>query len=491
MRPRARRLFAHIRRLLCGTAVAAGTAMASPAEASPDDKSPILVFESHVGPRTPEAERVLEPLRDALESHGFAARPESILKIAGGNAPRPGIIDSGLTAPALAQRVDDGYIDYTQSNFDGALKTLNEAIRLIHRNPGLLALDTGNSRMVVKAYVSLANSHARLGHTAESIAAMTELIRLYPSVAVTSASFGPEAERLYRGAWKRVRAMGRGQLAITAGHPQAIIFVECQIRGIGTARLVDLIPGRYRVFVQVPGSVSRQYEVEVRPDEDSELDIAWNVDSSLLVSEPWIGFQFASEAERGRESLLAGALARRWDAGEIVAVIGLMKLQDKPAVIGTLYRTDDGKVIRSALLSLDGVDTARLIALAQFLADGTPAGDIEILAGAVPPPVTAHAHQPVDEQGRRRARWIIYSGAAAIAAGVGLVLLDEDAIMRPGMLVQDEHYLNTAAGGVVLGAAGVASIGLGLWWSLRTKSAAVPTLSVGPAHAEVGWAGRF
>jgi tetratricopeptide (TPR) repeat protein len=489
MRMRTRRLFALVHRLLCGTAVAAGAAMTSLAQAAPDGKPPILVFEAHVGPRTEAAERVLGPLRDALESHGFAARPETILKIAGGNAPRPGIMDPGITASAIAQRVDDGYIDYTQNNFEAAIKTLNEAIRLIHRNPGVLALDTGNSRLVIKAYVSLANSHARLGHAAESVAAMTELIRTYPSLAVTSASFGPEAERLYRGVWKHVRSTGRGQLAITAGHPQALIFVDAQIRGIGTASLGDLIPGRYRVFIHVPGTAGRQYEIDVRPNEDSKLDISWNVDSSLLISDPWIGFQFLNEAQRGRESLLAGALARRWDAGEIVAVIGLMKLQDKPAVIGTLYRTD-GKVIRSALLSLDEVDTARLIALAQFLADGTPAGDLEILAGAAAPAASVHARGAKRAPGARRARWVIYGGAAAVAVGAGLFLIDEDGVTKPNVPVPAQYW-DTAPGGLALGAVGAASVGLGLWWSHRTKSSSAPTLSVSSSHAELGWAGRF
>lgn len=273
------------RRLVCGAAiagtVAAGTARAAPA------KRPILVFEAHVGPRTEEAARVLGPLRDALESHGFAARPESILKIAGGRAPRAGLMDAGITAATIAQRVDDGYVEYTQSNFAQAIETLNDAIKLIQRNPGAVAFDTSNAKMVFKAYVGLANSHARLGHAAEAVAAMTELIRMYPSVPVTRATYGPEADHIHRGVTKQIRAMGRGDLSITTGHPQAMIFVDNQLRGIGAARLGDMIPGLYRVFVQVPGSGGRQYEVEVRSDDESVLEIAWSVDSLLVIDESY------------------------------------------------------------------------------------------------------------------------------------------------------------------------------------------------------------
>ncbi|HWO27131.1 MAG TPA: hypothetical protein VNO30_50725 [Kofleriaceae bacterium] len=492
-------------RLSCviAAASAASAAMPGAAQATPS-KQPIPVFEVHFGPRAAEAERVLGPLRDALESHGFAARPESILKIAGGNAPRPGIMDLGVTAKVIAQRVDDGYLDYMQGNFETAIKALNEAIKLIQRNPALLAIDTGNSTLMVKALVGLASSHARLGHEPETMAAMDELVRMYPSVAVMSASFGPEAERLHHAAWKRSRALGRGRIAITAGHPQAVIFVDGQIRGLGTASLVDLIPGLYRVFIQIPGTIGRQYEVEVRPNEDHQLDLAWSVDSALIISDSWIGFELTSEDPRGREAQLAGALVERWQAGDRVVIIGLRRLprplmpQDKPVVIGTLYRTD-GKVIRNAQVGLDGVNGSngpRLIALAQFLADGTPAAGLEILDGearpAAPPPAgpgpaPAPAREPAPGG---RARWFIFGGAAACAAGLGLYLVDQDSVSMPGLPVQ-ERYWNTAPYGIAFGAAGVVSIGVGLWWSYRTKSSSRPTFSAGVSHAELGWSGRF
>jgi hypothetical protein len=503
MRTRIRRLFELLRRLRRAAAAAAtsaclvtaSAAMTSPAQAAPAGKRPVLVFEAHVGPRAPDAERVLGPLRDALESHGFAARPESILKIAGGNAPRPGIMDLGVTAAAIAQRIDDGYLDYTQNNFEAAIKTLSEAIKLVQRNPALLTSDTGNSKLVVKAFVALASSHARLGHAPEAEAAMAELVRMYPSVAVTSASFGPEAERLYHAAWKQSRTLGRGQLAITAGHPQALIFVDRQIRGVGTASLGDLIPGLYRIFIQVPGTIGRQYEVEVHSDEDRKLDIAWNVDSALLISDSWIGFELSREAQPGREAQLAGALAQRWDAGDVVAIIGLMKPQDKPVVIGSLYRTD-AKVIRSAQVSLDRVDTPQLIALAQFLADGTPARGIELLTGSeapVPKPlsVSASAHALArGPAGKGRARWLIYGGLAALVASLGLVVTDEDPVAMPFEQVS-RRYWDTAPYGLAVGAVGVAAIGVGLWWSYRTKSSSRPTLSVSLSHAELGWVRRF
>jgi hypothetical protein len=441
----------------------------------------ILVLEAHVGRRTEAAARVLEPLRDALHRQGLTARPDAILDFAGTRGPRPGLLDPGITASAIAQRVDDGYLAYTSNNFEPAIRTLHEAIRLIQRNPAILAVDTGYARMIFKAYVSLVNSHARLGRVAESVAAMTELIRRYPAIPVTRAIYGPEAEKIYRGVWKQVRAMGRGQLTVTTGHPAAMIFVDNQLRGIGSANLSDLIPGTYQVLIQAPGSVDRQYQVDVRPNEESAIDIAWDVDASVYVGDQWVGLVFATEAERRREAAVAGALSRRWAAGDPIAIVGLTKVQDKPAILGTLY-THEGSVIRSALLSVDRADADSLLALARFLADGTSGAGVEVLRGAEP----RASPRRSDRLGRR----LIYAGSAAVAAGVVLYLLDEDAGAPPGKPVP-KSYFDSGPPGVALGAVGVAAIGVGLWRVHRARARAAPVISLEPSRVTIGWAGAF
>jgi hypothetical protein len=466
-------------RLACVAALASAvvTSTAHTAAAKPP-----IVLEVHTGPRTEASARALVRLREALESQGFAARPESILELAGGDAPRPGIVDTGITAAALAEHVHDGYSEYTQNNFEQAIALLNAAIALIQRNPGVMVVNIEHAKLIFKAYVNLANSHTRLGHDAQAAAAMTELIRMYPSVAVTRAIYGPEAEQLYRAVWKQVRAMGHGRLAITTDDSQAMIFVDNQLRGKGTAQLDDLIPGLYRVFVQVPGSAGRQYEVAVRPDGDSALDITWSIDSSLYISERWIGLQLVGDTDREREAILAGALARRWKAGTIFAVIGPIGLQGKPALIGTLYRTG-GKVIRRASLILDGAEPAGLRDLARFLADGTPAAGITILAGA-------DARRGPARKSARRGRWFIYGGVAVAAAGIGLYLIDEDPVTRPDVPVKP-YYRDSAPHGIALGAVGILSIGVGLWWWHRKSSLSAPIVSVGPSLTAIGWASRF
>src|ERR1041384_936552 len=54
---------------------------------------PILVLESYVGQRPANADAVMAPLLDELEQRGFATRPASVLELAGGGAPPPGVRD--------------------------------------------------------------------------------------------------------------------------------------------------------------------------------------------------------------------------------------------------------------------------------------------------------------------------------------------------------------------------------------------------------------
>jgi hypothetical protein len=54
-----------------------------------------------------------------------------------------------------------------------------------------------------------------------------------------------------------------------------------------------------------------------------------------------------------------------------------------------------------------------------------------------------------------------------------------------------KYYWDTAPAGIALGAAGIVSVGVGLWWSLRTRSSSAPLVSLGSSHATIGWTTGF
>ena len=444
-----------------------------------------FVLEAHTGERPSSVAAIIDPVLDELERRGFVARPGSVIKQLGGRAPRPGILDGGKTAAEIAQQVESGFDAFTKGKYKDAAAALALAVHQIKRNPGLLVLDATNARATFHAFVGLALSQSKLGYTAESIETMTELLRTFSTQSVTRTEYGPQAEQFYRSVQRQTLGLGHGRLAISAGNEHAMIFVDGELRGMGKAALADLIPGTYRVFIQVPGTAGRQYEAEVQAGGDSTLDIDWHVDSALVVSNPWVGFVFASDAERVKEAAYAAALAHRW-ASDTIVVVGTTRLHDRAGVIATMYRAT-GDVVRSALVVPGDHEEARLQSLARFIAEGTPSDVLERVTGAVaPPPPTERVDAPASARVPLGTKLGLGAGAALVTAGVVALVIDQDP--DPGR----RYYRDAAPLGVALGLAGAASIGVGLWWwHHRRGESAAPAVSLGPSHAWLGWAGRF
>lgn len=544
---------------------AVASAAASTAAHGAPAGEPIIVLKARVGASAPnEADSITPLLDDELEALGFAARPSTIARILGGRMPRPGILDPGLTVADIIHPIELGYDAWAQGLFSEAEKKLLPAIAKVNRNPALLVADTKNLDATFKALVALALSQAKLGRTTQSAETMTNLIRVFRTRPISRAEYGPPAEQLYRTIARQVLAGGTGQLFVTTGTEQAVVFVDGQIRGIGRAAVADMLPGKHHVFVQVPATAGLQYEVEVRAMEDTNLNVVWDVDTALKVTEPWIGLVFSTEAERGKEAMFAGELARRWGGQGMIAVVGRLELQGRPALIGTLYRAG-GAIVRSAVTTLEGDRTLSIRSLARYLADGTVSRELNVIpsGGNEPVPelaaraslgpptstvlaktvgtaglvaitaggllyVTGSPDGSVHEDRRTAAVQVVVggsvvlgaggylwlreahsttrltaaalgAGASAAIAGGALFLTDEDAT------ADSRYYRDTERIGLIVGAAGLAMTGVGLWLLHREAEdprssaapeagghpAAMPIVAVGPGHALVGCAGRF
>jgi len=493
------------------------------ARADTTSTKPILVLESHVGPRPAELGRVMRTLDDLLEKHGFAARPATILRLAERDVPRPGILDADLTAAQIAQHLNDGWSKFVAAQWDEAIDTLTIALAEAHRNPSLVVNDTSNLDLTFKAYVALAVSQQRTADAGSAARTMIETIRMFPSRPVArSEAWGREGERLYRDLYRQVGAMGRGRLSIAAGSPDAAIFVDGQLRGMGAATLADLVPGAYRVFIRMPGAIGRQYETNVSPNDDTYLNVEAELDASLRVTDAWIGFQFTSEAARGKERKYAGELARRWTGRDAVVVLVTGWDKGRPIVEGVRYH--EGIEVRRARIYADASETGGSSQqLVQFLTDGRSAAGIEILrTDATPAPAVVRRHwgraskitlgtgavvlaassalyfaSPGDDHLRptyddrktpalgvftggsvvvglgtylylREARSagmipaaLVGAGAAAMLSGAMLYVADQDPYLGHGW--QRPTYRETSTAGLIIGGAGIALAGAGIW----------------------------
>jgi hypothetical protein len=183
------------------------------------------------------------------------------------------------------------------------------------------------------------------------------------------------------------------------------------------------------------------------------------------VDKRWVGFELANDKERYKEAIYGAAFVRRCSRQDRFAVVGTVKLQGRPALIGTLYRTT-GLALRSAVIvledALDDADDATLGALARFLGDGTPADGLDIVAaGAAAAPAV-----PARRGSSLPPKLLVAAGAAAVVAGVVLYAYDED--IPPLGQPQPKTYFDSAVPGIALAVAGAVAMGAGGWWWARS-----------------------
>ena len=531
---------------------------------------PIIVLKARVGlAGSGDVDAMTSIIDEQFEAAGFASKPETIARVLGGRMPRAGILDRGLSAADLMRPIELGYNDWFRGLFTDAVKKLLPAKEMLLRNPGLLVADTKNLDSTFKGLVALSLSQLRT-QPDDAAKTMTELVRIFRTRPVPRGDWGRPAEDYWRSIAKPLLAGPTGQLYVTTGSPQAVIYVDNQIRGIGKAE-VDLLPGPHHVLAQVPATAGLQYEVELNANENTYLDIAWDAETKFVAGYPWIGFALTSEAERNRVAAFAGELAHRWDGQGMLVVVDMIRYQGDPMLVGTLYRAS-GKIVRSAATSLDGNVTSQVRQLAKFLADGTVGSSLKLIRHDVAEPtssmemlsspprstliakvvggagalaftigtlvyVTSKADdytQPTYDDKRSPAVKAVVGGSIVLGSGVYLWLRESDSagtlsslalgagtasILAGSVLYltdedmhsqgyQRQYYRDTGSLGIVVGVAGLATAGVGLWLWRReetrpasgTTSAApsqhrdvavAPLVSVDPSHVLLGWAGAF
>jgi hypothetical protein len=510
---------------------AAGTTVA---EAKPGAST--IVLEAHVGQRTPEVAAAMAPVLDELERHGFAVSPEVIRQLLGGRAPRPGRLDEGKTIADIKQLVSAGRSAFDKGMLEASEKALRGAVELIRRNPTLLVLDTNNERVTYNAFASLSMTLYKRGNIDESNKVMLDLLRV-SSRPIPQDDFGPKAIDLHAEAEKRAQAMGRGSLAISVSDSRAMVFVDYTYRGMGQVALGDQLPGRHSVLVQVPGTVGLQYVRDVQAGTANALDVNWEAEFMLHLEGLWAGFLLATEDERARESLLVTELARHLGVDDVIILSaqkvggvefigGIQYPANGEPPIGAFAPINGGEPLLRALGTYlyNGTMAAGLRVL-RAPAKGEPstvadrdsgipsswmptwvpaavtgAGAAVMLGGAV-----AYIGKPYDPSkpradatdGRYTIVDIMVGGSAVLGAGVylwsreslsarplaagalGLGIASTAVGVQLYLVNQDgsaagpRYIRQTKTAGVIVGAAGLALSGAGIWLLHRDRASAV------------------
>jgi hypothetical protein len=305
------------------------------------------------------------------------------LNITGPGVPRPGVLDEGLTAAAIAKEANDGIAQYGVPDCKRALQLLTPAVAKIERNPALLVVDTSNLDLTFKARGTIAVCDARQGDERAAKRAMREAIRVSSQRPISrNDMWGPEGEKLYRDTMAEAQTLGRGQLSIAAGDLDAAIFVDGQLRGMGHANIADMIPGTAHVFIRPPGNgpgnVGRQYEVEVKANDTTSLIVDAKLDNIIWITDAYAALVFAGAEEQSKlEAKLATDFSQRWAGSDIVVLVSPETLPDgHSAAVARLVQ--GGREKRAARVPLDGTSRG-LASLAKFLADGQEGPGMDVL----------------------------------------------------------------------------------------------------------------
>ena len=423
-----------------------------------------IVFESYVGNRPPEAERIMPLVRMVFERRGFTVDPKILARQLHEHAYRPGISSpkSGELGELLKRQDTAGENYFAAGNFAAAATELGKLITTIRQNPLALARTLKYRELAMRALVFYALAKGRQAQAPdlkqddltaalrERDDMMDELVRSFPSKVISARAFGAEAEPLFLEARDRLDKARRGRLSITVNDPEAVIYLNEIVHGTAKVDVGDIVPGTYRVLVQAPTGESRQYDVEVAASQVARLTIDWDLDSLINIG-IWVGFRFPTEKDHAREALLVHQLAEQYTDAAIAATLTITSAHGHVAVIGTSYDVHHGRLLRSGIVELPGrpaEDEKQLNRLVDRLM-GIPSGDgvqavphpeytplpssetvdVFAIARPVPPSGSAAASQDVptscalaspDRHGTTQ--WLVAGGATASlsVAAVGL-----------------------------------------------------------------------
>jgi len=242
-----------------------------------------------------------------------------------------------------------------------------------------------------------------------------------------------------------------------------------------------MLPGTYQVFMTDPAKRSRRYYVDVSPRGHAVLKVDWRRDAAFelpTADRRRVGFTFASLVDRRNEAAYAGYLASLVP-GALAVVVGRIKWDGKDAMIGAMYSPGESAPYQVGVVL--GIDMPAARELAAFLTyPAKPAPHVIVLtappwADTVPAGSAREAPMP------QSAKWLFVGALAAIAVGATLYAIDE---------APDRQ---TAPYGLAVGAAGVASlgVGVGIWLLARPGRAGTTTAAATSGDVMVGWIGRF
>jgi len=445
--------------------------MSGAAEASP------IVMEAWIGERPTTAETSIGPVIAELAARGYRPGPEGIGARYEAEQSRPGVAVSASRLTALREIAERGCTAWFEGRFRDAAPDLEEAVEIATSAPAAIAENQIRREVFRRAMVCLALAYQRLGQPKEAERMAAEALRTFRGILPVT-DYGPEAQTFFGRVAATLASHAKASIEVVVGDPEATVYLDEAVAGVGDVRVTALIPGTYRLLVRKGRAPGRVYLVELAPGKKTSVQIDWRCDGVIRTAPKWVGFAFPDE--HSRKELLAPCATRfaRLVGAESVAVVGVVA-NSPPAVTGVLYGVKPEREIRSRSIPLTAkTDPAALRGLAAFLAGEPGAGGPAAPGSVIRRPEGSSPLWPMV---------LVETGIALTTTGAALIALDNkcdgsacDAVVR-------------WEAGAGVAAAGVAAIGTGVYLHLR-RSKKPPRMTITPVmHGGVGLTvgGRF
>lgn len=376
-----------------------------------------IVLQSYTGKRPDDATRLLAPLLEELAARGYTSG-DALGRKYEARVSRPAATPEGLPTDFETQ-VDRGFKAWVAGRFDDAVTSLEPLVEMAHANSALVSQNQALQEKLLKALVTLSLSQLRKGDTAAAQALFGEILRSFPNAQIPRGEYGPDANQAFEATRRELSKQGRGRLIVKVPTETAVVFIDERFENVGSVNKGDLLPGEYRVFLQVGKQSSRAHRALVAADLETPLAFDLGYDEVLRTSGLGVGFEFSDAVSREKnEARFAARFAGEIGATSVI-VVGIDTVKGRSSLIGAVIDMRSGREIRRANIALDptpGVDRVR--ALGEFLAGKPAAEGVDVEIGGDATPTEAAPETTADAEPAHGRSWKFY--AALSSAGLGL-----------------------------------------------------------------------
>ncbi len=320
--------------------------------------------------------------------------------------------------------LEKGRLLYERAEPDQAVPVLEEAAARLSEE---LAWTT-DGRPLAEALLLAGCARLVAGDEAAARSAFARVVSLDPGRELDPVNFAPRLVDLYAAVRQEVLTAGLGSLEITTDDPGAGVWVDGRRVGVTPVAVEGLPVGSHQVLVVGAGGYRRSGLVNVRGGERTDAHVA--------LRRATLGVPAHDARERSAQTeRLYRALGEHLEVDAIL----LGGLDEQGAVALQLYTPRSRTFSRPVSARTDGDPTSVAAGLVPALADalsttGTLRGDRAssqvlaldlsanpVLAGILldlAPAGSVASRVPVPTPGARPARWVLWTGAGLLGAGV-------------------------------------------------------------------------